>query len=274
MKNLRLALTFARRELRGGFRGFRVFFLCLLLGSAAISGVESLSGAFLGGLRDQGQTLLGGDVSVQLTHRPATPAEMKFLTAHGTVSQMVSMRAMLYSAHGPDRTLVELKAVDRRWPMFGAPVLIPAQKTGDVLACEEDGVCGAAAEQSLLDRLHVKRGDLMKLGDATLRLMAVVDSEPDRISGGIALGPHLLVSTGALPRSGLTAEGSLVDYNYRLVLKPGVTVESFRRDAREAMQGAGWEIRDRRDAAPGLRRIIEWISMFLTLVGLTALCVG
>lgn len=274
MKNLRLALTFARRELRGGLSGFRVFFLCLLLGSAAISGVESLSGAFLGGLRDQGQTLLGGDVSVQLTHRPATAAEMKFLTDRGTVSAMVAMRAMLYSARGPERTLVELKAVDRRWPMFGAPVLTPAQKITDVLACEDDGVCGAAAEQALLDRLHVKRGDLMKLGDVTLRLMAVADSEPDRISGGFSLGPHLLVSTAALPQSGLIADGSLVDYNYRLVLKPGVTVESFRRDARAQMRGAGWEIRDRRDAAPGLRRVIEQIAMFLTLVGLTALCVG
>ena len=274
VKNIRLALTFARRELRGGFRGFRVFFLCLLLGTAAISGVESLSGAFLGGLRDQGQVLLGGDVSVQLTHRPATAAEMKFLTARGTVSQMVSMRGMAYSVKGSERTLVELKAVDRRWPMFGVPTLIPAQNIHDVLACEDDGVCGAAAEQALLDRLHVKRGDLMKLGDVTLRLMAVADSEPDRISGGFSLGPHLLVSTAALPHSGLIADGSLVDYNYRLVLKPGVTVESFRREAREQMRGAGWEIRDRRDAAPGLRRIIEQIAMFLTLVGLTALCVG
>ena len=274
MITLRLALTFARRELRGGFRGFRVFFFCLLLGSAAISGVESLSAAFLGGLRDQGQTLLGGDVSVQLTHRPATPEEMKFLTARGTVSQTVSMRAMVYAANGPERTLGELKAVDRHWPLFGAAGLTPAQKITDVLACEDDGVCGAAAEQSLLDRLHVKRGDLLKLGNATLRLMAVVDSEPDRISGGFALGPHLLVSTGALPKSGLVMEGSLVDYNYRVVLKPGVTIESFRRDARRQMRGAGWEVRDRRDAAPGLRDWIERISMFLTLVGLTALCVG
>jgi len=51
MPSLRLALRFARRELRGGFAGFRIFFLCLVLGSAAISGVESLSDAFLTGRR-------------------------------------------------------------------------------------------------------------------------------------------------------------------------------------------------------------------------------
>src|SRR5690349_20132052 len=101
-------------------RGFRVFFLCLLMGSAAISGVESLSASFLRGLLDQGQTLLGGDVAVELNNRPATAAEMKFLEGRGTVSTNVSMRSMLYAAGGPGRTLVEVKAVDGRWPMFGA----------------------------------------------------------------------------------------------------------------------------------------------------------
>ena len=48
MIDWRLALRLARRELRGGFAGFRIFFFCLLLGSAAISGVESLSDAFAG----------------------------------------------------------------------------------------------------------------------------------------------------------------------------------------------------------------------------------
>ena len=43
----------ARRELRGGFAGFRIFFLCLVLGSTAIAGVGSLSDAFLTGLQDQ-----------------------------------------------------------------------------------------------------------------------------------------------------------------------------------------------------------------------------
>ena len=77
MHRLRLALRLARRELRGGFAGFRIFFLCLTLGSAAIAGVESLSDAFLTGLQDQGRVLLGGDVSVQLVHRPAGNARRR-----------------------------------------------------------------------------------------------------------------------------------------------------------------------------------------------------
>jgi putative ABC transport system permease protein len=282
MGELRLALRFARRELRGGFQGFRIFFLCLLLGSAAISGVESLSDSFLTGLQDQGQVLLGGDVSVNLVHRPATAKEQAFLNVQGRVSQTLSMRAMAYARDNRARQLVELKAVDGRWPLFGAPTFTPAQDLRDVIACEDDGVCGAAAEQSLLDRLHVRRGDLVKLGNATFRIMAVLDSEPDRISTGFTLGPQLLISARGLPATGLVTPESLVDYTYRIALKNAgndptqsrAAITAFRALAQSAFPDAGWNIRDRSDAAPGIKRFVEQLTMFLTLVGLVALGVG
>src|ERR1700761_7310453 len=97
MSKLKQAWSFARRELRGGMKGFRIFFLCLLLGTAAIASVESLSDAFLTGLRDQGQTFLGGDVAVHLVHRPTTPQEQAFLEKYGHVSTSISMRSMAYA---------------------------------------------------------------------------------------------------------------------------------------------------------------------------------
>jgi len=203
MHNLQLALRFARRELRGGLAGFRVFFFCLVLGSASIAGVQSLSDAFMTGLQDQGQVLLGGDVSVRQIHRPLADKERAFLENRGRISLAMTMRAMVYARDTGGRQLVELKGVDDRWPLFGAPVLTPAQKLSDVLACEDDGVCGAALERSLMERLRVTRGDLISLGTATFRVMAVLDKEPDRVSTGFELGPRLLVSLKGMPATGL-----------------------------------------------------------------------
>jgi putative ABC transport system permease protein len=282
MTGIALAWRLARRELRGGIRGFRIFFLCLLLGTAAIAGVESLSDAFLTGLRDSGQTLLGGDVAVRLVHRPATPEELQFLNRYGRVSASVSMQSMAYALKDgkpAERQLVEMKAVDGAWPLFGAPSFTPDEQLGDVLHCEDDGVCGAAAELTLLDRLHVGRGDLLRIGKATFRIIATLNSEPDRISMGFSLGPHILVSTQALKGTGLVEVGSLINYTYRLAFSPraqngGATIASFKAAAARAFPDAGWQIRDRNDAAPGIRRFVEQVSMFLTLVGLTALGVG
>ncbi len=282
MRDLKLALRLARRELRGGFAGFRIFFMCLVLGSTAIAGVGSLSDAFLTGLQDQGQILLGGDVSVRQIHRPVSAGERKFFESQGRVSEAVSMRAMVYARDTGGRQLVELKAVDERWPLFGAPQFTPAQKLSDVLACEDDGVCGIAAEQSLLDRLKVARGDLVTLGNATFRVMAVLDREPDRVSTGFELGPRLLISSKGLPATGLVTTESMVHYTYRIALNNAgasqvqarAAIAGFKDRVEQRFPEAGWNIRDRTDAAPGVRRYVEQLTMFLTLVGLVVLGVG
>ncbi|MBC7134474.1 MAG: hypothetical protein H5U25_02375, partial [Oceanibaculum nanhaiense] len=58
-------LRFARRELRGGLKGFRIFLACLMLGVAAIAGVGSVSESLLAGLRADASQILGGNVDIE-----------------------------------------------------------------------------------------------------------------------------------------------------------------------------------------------------------------
>jgi putative ABC transport system permease protein len=276
MSDPALAFRFARRELRSGLSGFRIFFACLVLGVTAIAGVGSLSDALLYGLASQGRVLLGGDVSVGLVHRAATPAERAFLERHGKVSETVSMRAMAYALQNgreANRQLIELKAVDSAYPLYGAVRLAPNIALHEALKCSAT-LCGAAAEQTLLDRLHLARGGLMRVGAQIFRINAVLTNEPDRLSGGFSLGPHVIVSGEGLKRTGLVVLGSLIEYRYRVAMPANASIDAFRRAARHAFPDAGWRIEDRNNAAPGIRRFVEQVTMFLTLVGLTALAVG
>src|ERR1700686_5214380 len=97
MNSLSLAWRLAGRELRSGLSGFRIFFACLVLGVAAIAGVDSIADALLAGLAEHGRALLGGDMAVELVHRPLTSAERGFVAARGTLSDTISMRAMAYA---------------------------------------------------------------------------------------------------------------------------------------------------------------------------------
>jgi len=276
MSAILLALRFARREVHSRLSGFRIFFACLVVGVAAIAGVESLSAAFLTGLAEQGRTLLDGDVVVHLVHRPTTAEEQNFLNHHGRVSLTVSLRAMAYALKNgaeAERQLVELKAVDGAYPFFGSVGLSPSQTLLKALSCD-GAICGAVAEQTLLDRLQLAPGGFLKIGTQTFRVSAAMTSEPDRISGGFSLGPHVIVSSAALARTGLVTLGSLIDYNYHVVLPPNGSIAAFKSDATTAFPESGWNILDRNDAAPGIKRFVEQVTMFLTLVGLTALAVG
>jgi len=280
MSTFGLARRLAQRELRSGLSGFRIFFACLVLGVAAIAAVGSLADALLTGLSEQGRTLLGGDVALELVHRPMTDTERRFAAARGRVSETVSMRAMAYALKGDreaERQLIELKSVDGAYPLYGKAGLAPAKPLPAALACTDESgqrICGAVVEQTLLDRLKLARGGRLRIGVQTFLVSAVLTDEPDRISGGFSLGPHVIISGDALAHTGLVTLGSLIEYSYRIALPQQVSPASFRRAATAQFPDAGWQIRDRTDAAPGTRRLIEQVAMFLTLVGLTALAVG
>lgn len=104
-------------------------------------------------------------------------------------------------------------------------------------------------------------------------------SEPDRISTGFSLGPHVLISTRALAGTGLQQPGSLINYTYRIAFAPtaqkrGATIESFKADATRDFPGCRLQSPRPQRRGSRDRRFVEQVSMFLTLVGLTALGVG
>ena len=60
------AFRIARRELRGGLKGFRVFLACLALGVGAIAAVGSIASSVISGLEEDGAILLGGDAALRV----------------------------------------------------------------------------------------------------------------------------------------------------------------------------------------------------------------
>ena len=271
---LPLALTFARRELRSGLAGFRSFTMCLVLGVGAIAGVGSLRQALIDGLHHEGRVLLGGDVEVQLTHRPASADELAFLGRAGQLSTTTEMRAMVRAEPGGDSALVELKAVDATYPLFGTVVLAPAMTLSQALASDRLGRPGVVVEKTLLERLGLDVGAKLRLGDARVIVRAIVVREPDRGGRAIAFGPRLMIAAKALPSTGLVREGSLLRHHYRVKLAQGTDLKTWEDDLQARFPQAGWRLLDRDNAAPGVRRFVNRMGLFLTFVGLTALVVG
>ena len=273
---LTIPLRFALREMRSGLRGFYVFIACIALGAMAIAGVGSLAASLADGLARQGRVILGGDLAFNLITRQATGDELTFLKSHGDLSTAATLRAMARTADGR-ATLVEIKAVDGVYPLFGAAELDPAQNLDGALA-ENNGVYGAAIDPTLAERFNLKPGDALTVGNAHLIVRATIRSEPDKLAGGIGFGPRLMISQRALDASGLVQPGSLVRWHYRLRLPANASsdadVKATANDARVELPQAGWEIRTRSNASPQLQRNVDRYTQFLTIVGLTALLVG
>ncbi|EPX82825.1 ABC transporter permease [Salipiger mucosus] len=273
--SLRIASRFARRELRGGLRGFRIFLACLALGVATIAGVGSVRTAIQAGLSDQGAVLLGGDAQAEFTYRFANEDERAWLDSISTeVSEITDFRSMATVDRDGERArgLTQVKSVDAAYPLLGEIVLDPPMPLAQAL--DGDDHPGAVMAPVLADRLGLSPGDAFRLGDNTFTLSAVIETEPDDAGDGFGLGPRTMVRTQDLEGSGLLAPGSLYETEYRLLLPPGTDLDALEAEAEARFEGRGIRWRDARNGAPGIARFVERLGNFLVLVGLSGLAVG
>lgn len=272
--NLKLWLRYGLRNLRSGLKGFWILLSCLTLGVAAIAVIGSLTASIERGLSEQGQPLLGGDLEFSLIQREATVEELTYIKAQGPMSRVASLRAM--ATANDKSTLVEIKAIDNAYPLYGDLKLADDTKLATALGNAANQF-GIAVDPLLLGRLGVKVGDLIKIGTTELRVTTVIEAEPDRISDGIVLGPRLLMSHEALAATGLVQPGSLVTWRYRVKLPADSDLKLAKllvETANKKFPDSGWRVRAKDSAASGAERFVERLGYFMTLVSIAALVVG
>lgn len=274
--SLRTASRFARRELRGGIKGFRVFLACLTFGVAAIAAIGTVRSSIETGLQREGAALLGGDAEIEFTYRFASQEELSWMeSSANTISEIADFRSMVVVERGTEieRGLTQIKAIDTAYPLVGSVELSPEIPLTQALATS-DGKPGTVMERVLADRLGLSPGDDIRLGDKTFRFSAFLIREPDNGGGSFGLGPRTIVYKDALEGSGLLLPGTLFSSKYRLTFPEGTLLEEVKTEALSAFSKSGLRWQDARAGAPGVAEFVERLGAFLVLVGLSGLAVG
>jgi putative ABC transport system permease protein len=268
---MRFALTMAWRETRAGWRHVVTILVCVALGVAALVSVGSLSAELSRALAREAKTLLGGDVEVRSARAaPAGVVEAveRLRTTGATLTHTRELVGMARSGAGAS-LLVEVKAVDGAYPLYGAVETEPAGWLSDLLAGD-----GAVVEEPLLSRLGLKRGDRFALGEASLIVRGVLRREPDRPASLVSLGPRVLVSPATLDGSGLVAFGSRVRQRWLIRLPASIPPAAARATLAAAIEDPSIRVAAYDEAQPGLKRFLDQLGTYLGLVGLVSLLVG
>ena len=273
------AARIATRELHSSRGRFTFVILSVAIGVAALTGVRGFSSAFRVTLLLRARSIMAADIAARTT-MPPTPDEQAGIDALQTegndetpVTEMLSMASASTSM---DPLLVSVKAVEpEKYPFYGAVVLEPAIPLTQALTDST-----VAVGDDLLLRLHLKVGDSIKLGTREFRIAAVVEDEPDRLSGTFAAGPRVLVSQQALDKTGLVAPGSRVTRRYLFKLPPpkggkalsDAAVATLKTKLETLMPEA--QISDYREANPALTKALDGATGLLSLMSLVALVLG
>ena len=257
--------------MRGGWRHFAGFFACVVLGVAALTSVGTLAANVDRALTREAKALMGGDLELRAM-RPlgddATRAVERAARDGAAVTRVRELVGMVRDPRAGGSLLVELKAVEPDYPLYGRLETAPERPLAELLA---DG--GALVQEALLVRLGVEVGDRIMVGNAPVTIRGVVRKEPDSPLG-FGLGPRVLISSTTLDGTGLLQFGSRVRHRTLLRLPGGMAARERRETIARDIADPAIRVTAFNEAQPGLRRFFGQTATYLGLIGLVSLLVG
>src|SRR5687767_13450215 len=165
--------------------------------------------------------------------------------------------------------MVELKGVERGFPLYGEFVLADGKPFDYALV--EGG--GAVVAPLLLERLSLRVGDRVRIGEREFEIRGVSRQEPGSSGGGFRLGPRVFVSRADLESAGLTGFGSRA--RRKMLFKAGEgRMEELARTLRAEVGNNLVNVRSYRNSEESLSEQFSRAENYLSLTGLVVLVLG
>ena len=270
------ALKIALREIRGGIKGFRIFIICLALGSMALAAISSTKQSINVGLDQKAVEILGGDVSVGFTYRFASKNELDFIKENSSsfteTTDFRSMAIVSKNSLPVDSTLIQVKGVDINYPLYGKIKTTPNIPITNALK-KVDGIYGLIVAKSLLTRLNLVLGDQIQVGNKLFDVRALLLTEPDAGGSPFSFAPKVIAYSDGLIESGLLTLGTMFDTDYKLKA-PGIDLKQVEEKANKLFKQSGMRWKDSSEATPGIDRFVDRLTSFLLLIGMAGLAIG
>lgn len=271
MPTLKLALRMLTRDWRAG--ELTVLIAAIILAVGSVGTVEFFADRVKTALTVHANLLLGADVLVSgdraLPDTLADEARRRGLAATPAL-KFNSMVQRAGSGADAGAVLADVKAIAPGYPLRGAITLVDANAPDGIAATGIPPRGEAWPDARLAARLGVKAGDAITVGEATLKVGAIVQQEPEVASGLLSIGPRLLVNLDDVPATNLLQPGNratwrllVADLSNRGRLDPYLTWLTAELKPGQRMENV-------RDLRPEVRQTLERADQFLGLSSLVA----
>ena len=274
---MRFVVAMAWREVRASWRRLILFFLCIALGVGAMVSLRSFTKVFAGSLTRDSRLLFSADVRVD-SGEPWTAEQVALLSRQGSAPEVLGQtrtletQTVVRAEHASETrpVMVELRGVEASFPLRGAVRLADGMSYSHSLLAGQ----GALVSSSLLERLHVTRGDRIVIGTMRFTIRGAIERLPGNALNFSPL-PRVAVEYGNVAAAGLIGVGSRVRYHWLFNVRDG--------QERPFAQRIGTEYRERalRGSVGTFHFVENWLSAslanidgFLSLIGLAIVVLG
>ncbi len=272
------------RDFRAG--ELRLLVGAVLLAVAALTAVGFFADRLNAGLARDATQLMGGDAIVA-SDLPTPAAVVDKAHALGlrtaATAEFPSMARASDERGGASR-LVSVKAVSDSYPLRGAMRISTGPGTPEVSAARAPAPGTVWVESAVLSALALHVGDVLLLGDATLRIAHRIVIEPDRGAGFMGFSPRVMLNQADLPATALIQPASRVTYRLMVAANAGAaakTNSNSNGDVASVREFTAWttaqvqaqslrgvRVESLDSGRPELRQTLDRAEKFLNLVAL------
>jgi len=272
VKTLRLGLRLLRRDWRAG--ELRVLIAGLILAVGSVGTVGFFADRVKGALTTQANLLLGADLMIS-GDRPLPPDYATNAAQRGlAVTPVIRFNSMVPppASAPPDASAVlsDVKAVGDGYPLRGVVTLVDAANPDGRITHDIPRRGEAWPDIRLAQRLGVKVGDRVSVGETTLAVTAIVQQEPEVAGVVFALGPKLLLNVADVPATNLLQPGNRATYRLLVADRANTgTLDAYRTYLGNELK-AGQRVESVRDLRPEVRQTLDRAEKFIGLAALVA----
>ena len=259
MKALLFALRSFGRELRSG--EVIVLLAAVALAVAALTAVGFLTDRIGKAVARQANEVLAADLRL----RSPDPLPGEWREAAGrfglNTAETQTFPSVVYA--GDDSSLATIKAVSENYPLRGS-VRIADRLFGEQYEVDRIPAAGTVwTDGALMARLGVDVGDLIEVGEARLKIDAVLTYRPDQSIGFASLAPSVLLNLVDLPSTALVNEGSRVGYAL-LLAGDAAAVDDFYAEVEDQLPDSV-RVRNQEDSSERANNASDRAQRFLSL---------
>lgn len=253
-------------------RRIGVYMASISLGVAALVAIHSFRADVSSSIRTESRSLLGADVRLERSRSFSDPVleVVDSLEAAGArTARITTLMSMAYAPGSELSRLLQIRAVDGPYPLYGTVRSRPPDRWGDWSRAGE-----ALVDPAVLIQLDVEVGDTLRIGERGFRIAGTVEGLPADVGFQTAVGPRVFIRAADLEETQLLRFGSLARHQVFLGLGSADDADRVRARYGDLFRGRGVDFDTAGELARNLTGGLDTLSRFLGLVGLVALLLG
>lgn len=271
MRELRFSwlLTMAFRDSKRNPGRLWLFILSIIFGVAALVALKSFSENLKSDIQNESKTLLGADLSLTSLTKFTENSQKLIDSIQGEKALMINFVSMALFPKTQDTKLVQVNALDGKYPFFGKIKVEPEENVTKFYNGE-----GVLCDQSLKLQYNININDSISLGNSTLPIVGFLISAPGRAGLESAIAPIVYFPGKKIEETGLLQKGSRITYTQYFKLKNNFPIEQKLKNWSAAFKSENVQVETVENRKENLGKAFGNMTDFLNLIAFISLLLG